>query len=133
MKTDEVPQDGSGSIRKAMYAVDDHGNYTTVESSGWQVEKLATHIAITAFDTDLAAARQRCLTGHSAPLEYHMFAHRMDVATLAGAAGIARWRVRRHLRADIFARLSRRLLARYAQALQMTVAELVELPPADSR
>lgn len=133
MKTDEVPQDNSGSIRKAMYAVDGDGHYTTVESSGWQTEKTATRVAIADFERELAAAHERCIAGQSAPLEYHMYARRMDVATLADAVGIARWRVRWHLRPRVFARLSQRVLARYAQALQMPVAALAELPPTTPR
>lgn len=129
MKTDEVPQDNSGSIHKAMYAVNDDGHYTTVESSGWQVEKTATRVAIADFERERVAAHHHCVTGHSAALEYHMYARRMDVATLADATGIARWRVRRHLRPGVFARLPQRILARYAQALQMPVAALAELPP----
>lgn len=133
MKVDEVPQDEGGSIHKAMYAVDPQGRYTTVVSNGWQAENAATGVAIADFDLDLAAARERCLAGLSAPLDYHMCAHRMEVATLAEASGIARWRVRRHLRAGNFARLPKRLLTRYAQALQMPVEELSSLPAQSSR
>lgn len=128
MKVDEVPQDDNSGMRKAMYAVDRDGRYTTVESSGWQAEKTATRVAIADFERELAAARDRCLAGRSAALEYHMYARRMDLATLADSTGIARWRVRRHLRPRVFARLPKRLLARYAQALQMPAAELPNLP-----
>jgi len=128
MNTNKVPQDGSGSIHKAMYAVDRDGHYTTVESSGWQAQQTATDVAIAEFEHQLAAAHARCIAGHSVALEYHMYARRMDIATLADASGIARWRVRRHLRPRIFARLPQRTLARYAQALQMPVATLSELP-----
>lgn len=128
MKVDEVPQDNSGTIHKAMYAVDRDGQYTTVESSGWQVEKTATRMAIDDFERELAIAYDRCRAGKSAPLEYHMYARRMDVTALADATGLARWRVRRHLRTQVFARLSSRLLARYAHALQLSATELSQLP-----
>lgn len=128
MKVDEVPQD-NGSMRKAMYAVDRQGHYTTVESSGWQAENAATHVAIADFERELVEAYDRCLAGKSAALEYHMYARRMDIAALADAAGIARWRVRRHLRPRVFARLPNRMLVRYAQALQMPVAALADLSP----
>lgn len=127
MKVEEVPQDGCGSVRKGMYALDDNGNYTLIESSGWQVEKTATRVAITQFDQELLRVFDRCRAGESAPLAFHMCTRRMDVATLADAAGIARWRVRRHLRPTAFARLPQRLLARYAQALQIPISALGEL------
>lgn len=131
MKTDEVPQDRSrlfGGHTKAMYARDRDGRYTTVESSGWRAEEIATDVALADFRQQLQAAHARCRAGLSAPLEYHMYARRMDPATLADAAGLAQWRVRRHLRPRVFARLSPRLLARYAQALQMPAAALERLP-----
>lgn len=128
MRVDEVPQDDNASVHKAMYAVDAQGHYTTVESSGWQAEKVATSVAIADFESELAAAYERCLAGHSAALEYHMYARRMDVATLADATGLARWRVRRHLRPGVFGRLPERLLKRYAQALQLPLSALRQLP-----
>lgn len=133
MKVDEVPQDDGGSIHKALYAVDRGGRYATIVSSGWQAENDATRVAIADFESELAAAHERCLAGASAPLEYHMCARRMDVAALADATGIARWRVRRHMRPRVFRRLSKRLLARYAQALQMPAEALLAVPPQPPR
>ena len=130
MKTDEVPQDEVCPLRRALYAVDEDGQYTVAESSGWQAEKVATRVALEDFEQDAAAAYQRCLNGHSGTLEYHMYALRMDVDTLADASGIAKWRVRRHLRPGAFARLPQRLQSRYADALQMPAADLAQLPAA---
>lgn len=131
MKVEDVPQDEVCPLRRALYAVDRDGHYTMAESSGWQVEKVATRVALEDFEHDAAAAYQRCLNGEAATLEYHMYARRMDVATLADASGTAKWRVRRHLHPDVFARLSQRRLARYAQALHMPVAAMQQLPSTD--
>lgn len=133
MRVDEVPQDDNSALRKAMYALDRQGRYTTVESSGWHAETTVTQVAIADFERASVAAHERCLAGVSAALEYHMYARRMDVATLADATGTARWRVRRHLRPRVFARLPNHLLARYAEALQMPVAALQRLPELSSR
>jgi hypothetical protein len=51
----------------------------------------------------------------------------MDVALLAQATGLWRWRVRRHFRPEIFARLPRALLQRYADAIGVTPEELARL------
>jgi hypothetical protein len=53
-----------------------------------------------------------------------MYRARMDVPLLAQASGLWRWRVRRHLRPDVFARLSSALRARYAEALGMASDQL---------
>lgn len=131
MRVEDVPQDeipGLGGHQRALYARDRNGRYVRVESSGWQAEATATELAIADFERGLADAHARCRAGISAPLAYHMYARRMDLAALADAAGMARWRVRRHLRPRVFARLPERVLQRYARALQQPVAELGSLP-----
>ena len=72
----------------------------------------------------LDLSRQRVLAGLTSPLEYHMYRVRMDVPLLAQASGIWQWRIRRHFRPDLFARLSPTLLATYADAMGMTVEQL---------
>lgn len=131
MRIRDVPQDESATFaghKKAVYAVDPQGHYTTVESSGWQVEEIVTHLAVAEFERLLEQARQRCRRGLASPLEYHMFAHRMDLPTLADATGLARWRVRRHLRPTVFPRLGPALLDRYARAMQIPAEQLRSLP-----
>jgi hypothetical protein len=58
-----------------------------------------------------------------------MYRSRMDLALLSQTTGIWRWRVRRHLRPAVFARLSARVLQRYADALGVTVDALREVAP----
>lgn len=131
MRDDEVPQDGVKTFDghyKVVYARDAAGRYKTVESSGWVVEDTATRLAVDRFEEALVDARARCVAGESAPLEYHMCAHRMDVETLSDATGLPRWRVRRHLKPHVFAGLRPRLLQRYAEALQLSPADLQHLP-----
>jgi hypothetical protein len=48
----------------------------------------------------------------------------MDLALLSQTTGLWRWRVRRHLRPDVFARLSGGLRRRYARALGLEPAAL---------
>lgn len=131
MREDEVPQDRVqhfGNARKAMYAVDRSGHYETVASSGWEVEATVTGDAVAEFRRLAAEARARVLRGESSPLEFHMFDRRMDLPTLAQTTGMWRWRVRRHLRPAVFARLPQRLLARYADALGIPLELLKAVP-----
>lgn len=120
MRVDEVPQDRNPSFaggRKAMYAVDGEGHYALVPSSGWEVEQIVTRQAVEALEQAAAAARARCLCGETSPLPYHMYRRRMDLALLAQATGLWRWRIRRHFDPARFARISPALLRRYADAL----------------
>lgn len=131
MDVNEVPQEGNAVLsgqRKAVYARDDHGNLVTVASKGWEVEEIVTRQAVDALKEQAAAALGRAKAGQSASLEYWMFEKRMDVTLLAQSTGIWQWRVRRHLQPARFAKLPDTLLAKYADALGITVDQLKSTP-----
>lgn len=127
MNEDEVPQDriaAYGGRRKLMYALDRNGAYVAVPSSGWEVEAAATGSELAEIERMASDAWARASEGATSPLEYYMRVRRMDVALLASASGLSRWRVRRHFRTEIYRRLPDRVLARYADALGIDVATL---------
>lgn len=131
MEFDQVPQEGNrthAGLRKALYARDAQGRIVTAPSQGWEVEEIVTLQAVDALRQQAEEARARVVAGTASPLEYWMYAQRMDLALLAQASGLWRWRVRRHLRPAVFARLTPALLARYADALGLTVDQLTRLP-----
>ena len=131
MDEDQVPQDKSrtyGGHRKLLYAKSDGGDYKAVRSSGWGAEEAVTIAAVEelerlARETWLAASE-----GIVAPLQYHMYARRMDIALLAQVCGLFQWRIRRHLKPNIFAKLPDALLARYSDALGIDISSLKQLP-----
>lgn len=132
MKTAEIPQDRNTAIageRKAIYAMDDAGRYTAAPSTGWTVEEIVTGQAVEEYARLAADALQRARAGLTSPLEFHMYDRRLELPTLAQCAGLWRWRVRRHLKPAVFARLSSELLRRYADAMGITVDQLTRLPP----
>ena len=57
-----------------------------------------------------------------------MWTQRMDLALLAQVTGIWQWRIRRHFRPRIFARLTPEVRQCYAQALGLSVEQLQQLP-----
>jgi hypothetical protein len=131
MDLDALPQEGNATLagqRKAMYARAADGRIVLAPSRGWEVEEIVTTQAVDAMAALAQEARQRVQQGTAAPLEYWMYACRMDVALLAQTSGTWQWRVRRHLRPGPFARLSARQLQRYASALGMTVEAIGRMP-----
>ena len=131
MEINEVPQDNNrmlGGYRKGMYARDASGRMVLVPSTGWEVEEIVTSDAVEQLNEQAAAARVRVEAGLSAPLEYWMYARRMDLTLLAQSTGLWRWRVRRHLRPAPFSKLSPSLLQRYADALGIGRDALIKLP-----
>jgi hypothetical protein len=131
MRTDEVPQDNSSTYaghKKLLYARDGDGNYTQVPSTGWDVEAAATQDAVALYEQLAEQALQQVRAGEKSPLVYHMYHRRMDPALLAQVAGLCRWRVKWHFRPKPFKRLSHSLLQRYADALDISVEQLTQIP-----
>jgi hypothetical protein len=129
--TGAVPQDDNATLagqRKMVYARGADGRMVGVPSRGWEAEAIVTGQAVEAMRRAAQEALQRAREGRASALEYWMLERRMDPALLAAAAGLWRWRVRRHLRPAVFARLSPALRARYAQALGIAPADFECLP-----
>jgi hypothetical protein len=127
----DVPQEGNrtlGNHRKALYAKDASGRMVLVASKGSEVDEAVTLQALERLHAFAEDARKRCLVGQVAPLEFWMWTQRMDLPLLSQATGIWQWRIRRHMRPRVFARLSSELLQRYAQALGLRVEQLQQLP-----
>lgn len=128
MKIDEVPQDNlihyQGAGKRAIYAVNERGEYTTVPTSGWEVEEIVLSQALADYDEQAEEARQRILRGKSSPIEYFMYKRRMDALVLAQAMGLFKWQVKRHLKAKVFQRLDEALLNQYARILRVDVRRL---------
>jgi hypothetical protein len=128
VRTDRVPQDGEtttyGGGRKLLYAVDRDGRYVGVQSVGWEVEAAATRSALEDMGRQRDAAWERASRGESSPLEYYMYYRRMDLAVLAQTSGFWQWRIRRHFRLPVYARLSERVLTRYSEVLGIDVPAL---------
>lgn len=130
MRIDEVPtqtRDQFDHQRKAVYAVDQNGHYQMVRSGGDEAEITVTLEAVAWFEQLAHEALQRVRKGESSPLDYFMYRQRMDIPTLSQATGIWQWRIRRHLRPNVFASMSAAMLQRYADAMNISVAELTSL------
>jgi hypothetical protein len=131
MDIDAVPQEGNrtlGTHRKAVYARDADGRMVIVPSRGSEMDETVTVQAIERMNAFAEDARQRVLAGKSAPLEYWMYAKRMDMLLLSQVTGMWQWRIRRHLRPEKFASLPPKILQRYAEALGVSIEQLGRLP-----
>lgn len=132
MKSDDVPQEGNRmhpGQRKAVYAVDADGTIGIVPSRGWEAEELVTGEAVAYFEGLAHEALARARRSETGALEVFMYARRMDLATLAQATGLWRWRIARHCRQP-FAALAPALQQRYADALGLPLAMLHGFDPA---
>ncbi|HQN67382.1 MAG TPA: hypothetical protein PLZ33_06580, partial [Smithellaceae bacterium] len=106
MKVNEVPQDNTveyyKGVKRACYAVDEKGRYVIVSSNGWEAEELVNGLAVKELAVNLEKTRKTVLAGEKSPLAYHMERRQMIPDILGKTAGIAVFRVKRHLRPEIF-------------------------------
>jgi hypothetical protein len=131
MDINDVPQDGNctmGGHRRAMYARDAEGRIIVVPSLGSEVDETVTLQALDLIREMTEAARARVLAGESSPLEYWMYAQRLDLPQLSQVSGLWQWRIRRHFKPQCFAKLSVDILQRYADVMGITVEQLRKLP-----
>jgi hypothetical protein len=127
MKTSEVPQDPIRTLRgekKALYAVDDRGEYIRTSTRGWEAEEIVLTQVIDDFDEKARAAAARVRSGESSPIEYFMNKKWMDPLTLAQAMGLYRWQVKRHFKPAVFTKMDGRTLAEYARLFGVSVERL---------
>lgn len=130
MNINEVPQDSLNykdrdQLKKLVYAVDNDGKYTGVNSVGWEAENAATQLAWNNAEQNLADAEAKVKAGELSPIAYFMEKSRMDLALLAKYAGKWQWQVKKHLKPEGFNKLSAAMLAKYAQIFNVSVDELV--------
>jgi hypothetical protein len=131
MRVEEVPQEGNATLagqRKGMYAVGRDGRIALVPSRGWEAEELVTTAAVEHFEALAKDALDRVRAGTAGALEYFMYARRLDPPTLAQAAGVWRWRLKRHLRQP-FVRIPPRWQQRYAEVLGVSREHLAGFKP----
>ena len=131
MEKQQVPQDNISTYannKKAIYAVNEKGEYGIVASTGWEVEEAATKQALEELQRQADEAYDAVAKGEMSPLYFHMYDCRMDLQVLAESTGLFKWRIRRHFKPALFKKLSTGLLERYADALGITVEALKILP-----
>jgi hypothetical protein len=130
MEKKDVPQDGSpfGNLHAKYYAPDENGEYVGAVSSGWEPINIANATIWEFINEDLAGVLERVKKGELSPLAYHMNKHMLDPKALGLYVGLAKWRVKRHLKPNAFNNLDNETLQRYASVFNITVEELKETP-----
>lgn len=128
MKKSEVPQDNGRVFEKGSrelyYAVDENGEYTTQLSTGWDAKTAVQDHTMSALQERIDKAKADVHNGIVSPIVYYMELRRMDWQLVADYTGLWKWRVKRHAKPAVFAKLPARTLAKYAQAFEISVEEL---------
>lgn len=131
MKKSEVPQDKSGleksNQKELCYAVNDKGEYTTIQSTGWKPKTIALDNALQEINERIDRARGKVLNGETSPIEYYMEYHKMDIGILASYVGKFQWQVKRHFNIKRFNKLSEKTLQKYANVFEISISQLKDI------
>ncbi|MEZ0129346.1 hypothetical protein AB9T88_06030 [Flavobacterium sp. LBUM151] len=128
MEKEKVPQDKSNltknNVKELLYATDENGNYTTTLSTGWEPKTIALSNSIDDINERIAEAKMQVETGEASPICYFMEVNKMDLTILASYVGLWKWRVKRHFKPTVFAKLNDKILKKYADAFAISVDQL---------
>ncbi|SHG82197.1 hypothetical protein SAMN05443549_10742 [Flavobacterium fluvii] len=128
MKKEEVPQDkgnlSNKNMKELVYATDENGNYTTALSTGWEPKTIALSNSIDEISERVAIAKAQVENNEASPIVYFMEYCRMDVGVLSSYVGMWQWRVKRHFKPKVFAKLNDKILQKYAETFDISIDEL---------
>ncbi|MBB4800768.1 hypothetical protein HNP37_000807 [Flavobacterium nitrogenifigens] len=128
MEKENVPQDKSNltknNVKELLYATDENGNYTTTLSTGWEPKTIALSNSIDEINERIADAKQQVLNGEVSPIVYFMEVNKMDLTILSSYVGFWKWRVKRHFKPSVFAKLNDKILKKYADTFEVSIEEL---------
>ncbi len=131
MKINDVPQD-NGIIeehgQEICYAVNEQGQYTLTHSLGWDAKNIVNDQAWELIFQDIKKIHEKVINNKLSPLAFHMAKNQMDVKLLGQYVSMAKWRVKRHLKPNVFKRLSQPVLKNYADVFDISVDELKTIP-----
>lgn len=136
MKKNEVPQDDAnmleGKFEVVKYALDENGKYVKVNSVGWEPENVVLSQAWDEIDEKVKEAADEVKVGKKSPLYFHMEKNLMDISLLSDYMGIAKWRVKRHMKPKVFEGLNASTHEKYARIFNISVSDLFKVDAGDS-
>lgn len=116
-----------GQYRELSYSYEDGGKYEKTVGFHGEADRLILQQAWDLFNERTEDARQRVLSGKVSPVVYYMEKNLLDPMNLSMMAGISLWRVKWHFKPGVFKRLNEKTLQRYAEAFNITVAQLKDI------
>lgn len=126
MKKIEVPQENNSTLngqRKVMYGTDENGEFQRINYAS-SVEEFATITAVQEYKELEKECLEDIKNNIASPIKYFMYKNRMDLPTLSSVVDMFSFRVKRHLRMEIFRKLNDKILEKYAKAFGIKIEEL---------
>jgi hypothetical protein len=117
--------------RIVSYETGPDGRVRAVQDDGFVASNLVHSEAWEDIHHKVTEARAGVERGTLSPIAYWMEVNLLDSKLLARYVGLCHWRVRRHLRGPVFARLPDRILQRYTWVFRLPSIEALRTLPAE--
>ncbi len=130
MNKTDIPQDPSSLInftKEVCYAVDESGKYSANLSTGWDIKTSALKTAWDDIENRIADAKEKVLKGEASPILFYMEIKLMDITILSAYTGFYKWTIKRHLKPEIFNKLSEKNLKLYAETFEINIDKLKDI------
>lgn len=129
MKKEDLPQDPgalSRYTRELCYVKNDQGKYETALSKGWSVKIEALDNAWDGVNSEIREAAEAVRNGEKSPIHYFMAVRLMDMPVISDYTGFWSFTIKRHLKPNVFKKLSEKTLLKYAKAFEISLQELTD-------
>ncbi len=130
MKEEDVPQKSglSDQWHRIAYATGKSGEYVLVESDGCDAVNITNNQAWRVIQERMTDVYHQVEQGALSPLAFYMELKQMDEDLLSQYSSFFKWQVKRHMKPEIFNRLSDNKLQKYADIFEVSIDDLKNLP-----
>lgn len=109
------------------YKMDENGNYTHGLLANWGNKEIVNNQTWEIVKERIKDAKDKVLNGELSPIAYYMEKCITDIKTLSLYVGIARWRIKRHLKPSHFKKINDKILLKYADFFQISLEQLKDI------
>ncbi len=106
------------------YKMDENGNYSHCMLANWGGKELTNTQSWEIVKERIRDAKEKVMKNEVSPIAYFMEKCITDVSTLSKYVGIAKWRIKRHLKPAIFNKINTKVLQKYADFFQIDIEQL---------
>jgi hypothetical protein len=116
--------DRYGQSRELLYSYADGHQYEKTVGFHGEADRVILQQAWDYFNERIEEARQNVLAGKVSPVVYYMEKTLVTPMDLSMHTGISLWRIKRHFKPRVFARLKDETMAKYAEVFNVSVDQL---------
>lgn len=114
-------------FRITHYTMEEDGGYSHLLKSDWGARDPIVNQSWDIVKERIRIAKEKVLKGEISPIAYYMEKCLTDTGTLAKYTGMAKWRVRRHMKIKVFKKLKEETLKRYSDFFEISVEEFKDI------